>query len=97
MENPSERREIIRHDRGGFISGPSITTEQVPAREVQVGNILLLDDGTLAEVTDIGHGFHWFPDGRQYGVAIGWKSPGTSSGLLFRKASDILHRVPGDG
>jgi hypothetical protein len=41
-----------------------------------------------AEVTDVRHG-RSFPEGRGHGVAIGWRS-GSSSGLLFRKASDIL-------
>ncbi len=54
--------------------------------------MLLLDDGTRAEVTDLGEGYYHFPGGRQLGVALGWRA-GTSSGMLFRKASDILLRL----
>jgi hypothetical protein len=48
----------------------------------------------VVEVTDISAGFYWFPppDGRSLGLAIGWKA-GSTSGLLFRKTSDLLERV----
>jgi len=75
---------------GGRISPED--TGQVPAWRVQAGDRLLIG-GLPAEVTDVRAGFWWFPSGhRDYGVAIGWKA-GSSSGLLFRKAGDILPRV----
>ncbi len=80
-----------RRDR---ISGPSAGTEQAAAGDVRAGDRLLLDGGQAAEVTDIRYGSWWFPppDGHSPGVAIGWKA-GSSSGVLFRKAGDILQRV----
>ena len=86
--------EIVRQDLGGWISGPSADAEPIAAEDIRAGDRLLLDDGKPAEVTDVRHSIYQFPppDGQSPGVAIGWKS-GTSSGLLFRKASDLLHRV----
>jgi hypothetical protein len=94
---PRARREVVRYDLGGWISGPSITpsTEPVPAEEVEEGDVLLLDDGTHAEVTDTAFGFYWLADGHEPGVAIGWRS-GSSSGLMFRRAADILLRAAGE-
>jgi hypothetical protein len=89
---PQRPREAVRVDRGGWISGPSADTEPVPAGQIEAGDYLLLDDRTRAEVTDIRDGFYRFAAGRELGVAIGWKS-GTSSGMLFRRAGDILHRL----
>src|SRR6266436_638000 len=99
MEDPTEsqpvRREVVRQDLGGWISGPSVNTEPVPAEQVSVGDVLLLEDGRQAEVTDLRDGFYWFVSGRALGVAIGWKS-GTSTGLLLRRGSDLLQRVAGE-
>ena len=86
---PPQPCEVVRHDEGGWISGPSITTEPVAAEQVEPGDILLLDDCTRAEVTDTAFGFYHLPDGHQQGLALGWQC-GTASGLLFRKADDIL-------
>jgi hypothetical protein len=85
--------ELVFRDVGGWISGPSLSTETAKAEDVEAGDVLLLDDYTCAEVTDNSQCFYWFPDGHGPGVAIGWRS-GNSSGLLFRKASDTLHRLP---
>jgi len=86
--------ETVRHDLGGWISGSSVEAEAVAAGEIEPGDILLLDSGIQAEVTDVRDGFYRFPSGREMGVAIGWKL-GTSSGLLFRRASDMLQRLAG--
>ena len=83
--------EIIRHDQGGWISGPSFSTENVLAEDVEAGDRLLYD-GHVAEVTDTRLGFYRFPEGRLPGVSIGWKA-GSSSGLLFRRASEMLQRI----
>ena len=83
--------EIIRPDLGGWISGPSVSTENVLAEDVEAGDRLLYD-GRIAEVTDTRLGFYRFPEGRLPGVSIGWKA-GSSSGLLFRRASDLLQRI----
>jgi len=56
------------------------------------GDVLVLGDGTRAEITDIRHGVYWLAPGREPGIALGWRS-GTSSGLLFRRAADIVHRA----
>jgi hypothetical protein len=103
--SPGIAREVFRIDRGGWISGPSASpdnaqrakgdvAEPVRAEHVMAGDILLLDDGIHAEVDDVRHGLYWFPDGQAHGVAIGWQA-GRSSGLLFRKASDVLARQAG--
>jgi hypothetical protein len=94
---PDAWPEVVRIDRGGWISGSSITpddTEQVAAEQIEEGDLLLLDDGTRAEVTDVSFGYYFFLEGRSQGVAIGWKS-GRSSGLAFRHAADILYRLAG--
>ena len=92
---PQQPQGTVRRDIGGWISGPSLRTELVAAESVRAGDVLLLDDGTRAEITDIRHGFYWLETGHEPGIALGWKS-GTSSGMLFRKASDILQRAAGD-
>jgi hypothetical protein len=92
---PCAPREVVRHDQGGWISGPSLPpgTEPVPAGEVGPGDTLLLDDGVRAEVTDLREGFYRMPPGgRHLGIALGWKC-GTASGVLFRRADDLLLRV----
>jgi hypothetical protein len=85
--------EEVRQDQGGWISGPSITTEQVLAEDVETGDRLVYDNRVI-EVTDFATGYYWFPppDGHSPGVSIGWKA-GSSSGLLFRHGSDLLERV----
>jgi hypothetical protein len=83
--------EIIRHDAGSWISGPSASTENVLAEDLEPGDKLLYD-GRIVEVTDTRLGFYRFPEGRMPGVSVGWKA-GNASGLLFRKASDLLERV----
>ena len=87
--------EEVRQDQGGWISGPSITTEQILAENVETGDRLVYDNRVI-EVTDFAAGYYWFPppDGHSPGVAIGWKA-GNSSGLLFRKSSDLMERVQG--
>jgi hypothetical protein len=65
----------------------------VTAEDIEEGDRLLLDDGTIAEVADVRIGIYHFPEGRAQGVAIGWKSGRRASGLLFRRASDLLNRV----
>ena len=83
--------EVIGQDQGGWISGPSVNAENVLAEDVEAGDRLLYD-GRIVEVTDTRLGFYRFSEGRLPGVSVGWKA-GSSSGLLFRKASDLLERV----
>jgi len=87
------RPEVVRIDHGGWISGPSADAEPVEAGQVRPGDVLVLDDGTRAEVTDVRHGDYWLNTGcHGRGVAIGWRS-GSSSGVLFRQASELLPRL----
>ena len=85
--------EEVRPDIGGWISGPSADAEPVLAEDVEPGDKLLYD-GRVVEVTDIRLGFYRFAgtEGRLPGTSIGWKA-GSSSGLLFRRASDLLQRI----
>jgi hypothetical protein len=82
------------------------SSEPVTAADVRVGDVILLDDvrdvlddlnehGTPAVVTDLRAGDYWMNDGRHVpGRAIGWRSlTGTSSGVMFREAADVLQRV----
>ncbi|MGI9009459.1 MAG: hypothetical protein ACR2FU_25275 [Streptosporangiaceae bacterium] len=84
----------VRRDLGGWISGPSVTVETVPAADVRAGDVLVLPDGCLAEVTDTRTGTYWLASGYGPGAALGWRSrAGTASGVLFRRTDDIVHRV----
>ena len=69
-----------------------MTAEPVPAEPVRAQDVLLLDDGIRAEVTDIRLGCYWLETGHEPGIVLGWKS-GTSSGLLFRRSSDLVQRI----
>src|SRR5258708_650227 len=66
---------------GGRESNPPATRNA--AAILEPGGILLLEEGTDAEVTDFRVGYYRLLEGRGPGAAIGWRS-GTSSGLLFR-------------
>jgi hypothetical protein len=93
MQNPSDHQENVYLDVGGWLSGASISTEPVAARDIQPGDALLLDDGTRAEVTDIRTGDFWLnTGGHGPGVALGWRA-GSSTGVLFRDRSDVVQRV----
>ncbi len=86
--------EIVLADDGGWISGPSVSFEDVFAVEVTAGSKLLLDDGTVADVTHVRHGLFWLPEGLGQGVAIDWdQSGGNASGRLIRPPGDMLHKV----
>ncbi len=87
--------EVVLPDAGGWVSGPSAITEPVPAGQIEIGDKLLLDSGIAAEVDFLRDGFYTFPDGHQQGVSIGWRA-GSSTGLLFRRATDVLQRLTGD-
>ncbi len=87
----SEPREVVRHDHGGWISGPSLSTEPVSTADVRVGD-RLLHDAAVVTVTDIRDGFFWLETGHEPGIALGWRS-GSASGLIFRKAGDLIERV----
>jgi len=88
------RPEIVRHDVAGWTSGTSADsrTETVVAEHVRSGDTLVLDDGSVATVTDIGLGDYWLVDSHGPGVAIGWRS-GSSRGVLFRHRDDLLYRT----
>ena len=61
----------------------------MPATQIRAGDIVLLDDGTTAAVTDVRAGEFWMRAGCASGVAIGWRS-GTASGVLFREPAEAL-------
>jgi len=87
--------EVVGHDVGSWISGPSVDAEPVRAGDIEAGDRILLDDGRTAEVTDVRTGDYYFAQGRGQGVALGWKSGSTTSGMMFRRGADILQRLPG--
>jgi hypothetical protein len=61
---------------------------EVNAEDIEEGDRLLLDDGTITQVTDVRIGFYHSPEGRAQGVAIGWQSGS--------RVSDLLNRVSGE-
>ncbi len=67
--------------------------ESVNAADLAAGDVVLLDDGTRAEITDIRSGDYWLATGDHgAGVALGWQS-GSSSGVMFRSGDDVLQRI----
>jgi hypothetical protein len=85
----------VRHDVGGWLSGPSADSRagRAAAEHLREGDKLLLDDGTVATVMDVQHGEYWLNTGHNGpGVAVGWRS-GSSRGVLFRCLDDVLYRV----
>ena len=67
--------------------------ETVPAERIGRGDVLMLDDGVLAEITDLRVGDYWMSDG-QAGLDLGWRAvAGSASGVLFRPRSAVLCRV----
>ena len=60
------------------------------------GDRLLLEDGTVAEIDAIRHGDYLFPAGRHHGVALCWKSGERTSGMMFRRGSELLQRLAGE-
>ena len=88
----------VRHDAGGWISGSAVTAEPVPAGEIRPGDVIVLDDFSRAQITDVRHGVFWLDDGHNPGVALGWRSlAGNASGVLFCRADDMLARTPEGG
>ena len=74
-----------------WISGPSLNSEPVSTADVRIGDRLLYD-AAVVTVTDIRDGFFWLETGQEPGIALGWRS-GSASGLIFRKATDLMERV----
>lgn len=57
------RPEVVLPDQGAWISGPCIdpgTIEYVAAEDIEAGDVLLLEDGRQAEVTDVRLGYYHF-------------------------------------
>ena len=92
---PSARPEIIRHDVGGWISGPSADiperAEPVPAVEVRRGDVLAYDGRELL-VTGA-NGAWYVEDGAPVaGIAIDTRA-GSQRWTLYRRGTDLLHRI----
>ncbi len=90
-EHPGAPPEVIRRDIGGWVSGPSVTTEPVPAGQIGAGDVLL-HDGTAVTVTATRASRYWFGPELCDGLAIDWES-GSRLGRMFRRATDMLDRV----
>jgi hypothetical protein len=90
-----DRGEVILDDFGGWISGSCIAYDSIPAAEVRAGDLLLLDDGLIAEVDDVVAGDFWVATATHApALAIGWNEvDGTARGQLFRTTDQTLHRV----
>jgi hypothetical protein len=88
--------EDVRRDAGGWISGPSISTKAVKAVRIRPGDVVLMNDGTISEVTLVQAVTVRLP-GNQYGPgrALWWaERGGTASGVMVRADGDLLDRVP---
>ena len=85
----------MRHDAGGWISGPSLPVVLADAGQVRPGDRIVMD-GLPADVTDVRHGEWWMDEGRAPGVAIGWEA-GSSRGVMFRRADDTVYLVAPEG
>jgi|SRR5215472_15423882 hypothetical protein len=95
--HPDAPAEVVRHDHGAWISGPSLSTEPVNAEGIEPGDVLILDDGIRARVTARLSGFYWLNGSHQAGIAVHWKEPdGTKQGILFRLATETLRRLVGE-
>ncbi len=92
---PDPDREIIRYDADGWISGPSVRTELAAAKELQPGQVVLHDDGTLAAIVASVPCTVRFPGGGDGpGVALWWQQRGgTASGVMVRTDADTLALV----
>jgi hypothetical protein len=55
-EFPTNHPENVYPDIGGWISGACLSAEPVAAGDLTPGDIVLLDDNTPAEVTDVKFG-----------------------------------------
>ena len=87
-------REVIRADYGGWISGPSISTETVAADRVAVGDVLDID-GVAGRVTGRRCGDFRIGGTLQPGIALDWHqvNGAASGGTLFRRPGDVLGRL----
>jgi hypothetical protein len=91
---PAALPDVVLADVGGWISGPCISFDEVPADDVGPADRLLLDDGMLVTVVSVTQGVFWLPDSREHGVAVDWEQQdGTATGRLIRSAEPILQRV----
>jgi len=87
------------HTDGGWISGPSITTEPAETRPLRLGNHFIVDEQTIGEVVSFTYGSFWMDNGqRAPGVSIQWRAAGghTSSGVIFRRVTDEILKVAAD-
>src|SRR5262245_23005201 len=86
--------EVIRHDIGGWISGPSADgAEPVPADDVHPGDLLLIT-GIEAHVTARRGGRYWIDGELTWGFALDWEA-GSSRATLFRRLDDLVDRIGG--
>jgi hypothetical protein len=83
--------EQLRRDIGGWISGPSADVEPVEARDIQAGDMVMLD-GLPVKVTAVEYGKYWI--GREFtdGVKIDWEA-GNRLGRMSRREADTLDRI----
>jgi hypothetical protein len=100
MKNhPAQPRpgEVIRHDAGGWISGPSITTEYVAAESVRPGDKILYG-ALVAEVAAWPVAASWREGGQQmHGVEIECRDvSGTGLLYLYRPRHHELERIAND-
>ncbi len=92
-EFPTNHPENVYPDIGGWISGPMLDSEPVPAGQVRRGDRIIYG-GRLFEVTAEPVGAWYHEDGQLVsGVAI-IAASGSAVWTLYRQPDDILHRVP---
>jgi hypothetical protein len=91
---PCPDAPAVRHDHGGWISGPSITTEYVAAGDLKPGDQILYG-GLVAEVAAWPIAADWREAGEHmYGVEIECADAGGTGRLfLYRRRDHQFERI----
>src|SRR5229473_516060 len=103
QDTPNPAGEVVRHDLGGWISGPCLDddtiaavaalrgTEAVTADDLNVGDIIVITN-VEATITHIEIGQHRVRGALVHSAyALDWRElDGSARGVMFRRGSDTL-------
>ena len=87
MSNPGQ----VRHDIGGWLSGPCATPEPTAARDIVPGDVLAYE-GLVVTVTKTGATVKRSGAEMAHGVNIDWQA-GNKGGRMFRRDTEMLDRL----
>ena len=92
-EAPAAPAEVVRADAGGWISGPGLTTEPVPARDVRAGDRLAYG-GRVITVSAAPAAAWYVEHGRHVsGLAITCQAGSAALWVLYRRGGELLDRI----